>query len=44
MLVHACIGAIRSTLFLRTGPDQHRLVGLLGGPAHGLLGVDPVRR
>ncbi|MBN9800246.1 MULTISPECIES: TetR/AcrR family transcriptional regulator [Pseudonocardia] len=44
VLVHACVGAIQSTLFFRSGLDQHRLVGLLGGLAHGLLGVDPVHR
>ncbi|WP_224389709.1 TetR/AcrR family transcriptional regulator [Pseudonocardia sp. ICBG1293] len=40
VLVHACVGAIQSTLFFRSGLDPDRLSALLAGLAHGLLGVD----
>lgn len=41
LLVHACVGAIQSTLFFRSGLDPHRLVELLVTVAHGCLGVEP---
>lgn len=42
VLVHACVGAIQSTLFFRSGLAPERLTALLTGIAHGCLGVDPM--
>lgn len=41
VLVHACVGAIQSTLFFRSGLAREHLATLLTGVAHGCLGVDP---
>ncbi|MBC3190589.1 TetR/AcrR family transcriptional regulator [Pseudonocardia sp. C8] len=41
VLVHACVGAIQSTLFFRSGLAPERLEALLTDIAHGCLGVDP---
>lgn len=41
VLVHACVGAIQSTLFFRSGLDPDRLAALLTGIAHGGLGLAP---
>lgn len=41
LAVHACIGAIQSTLFYRPGLDDHRMAELLDELGHSCLGVGP---
>ncbi|MEJ8278691.1 TetR/AcrR family transcriptional regulator [Pseudonocardia spirodelae] len=44
VLVHACVGAIQSTLFFHSGLDHAHLAALLAQLAHGLLGVEAAGR